>query len=207
MVNGYGICFNEWIEDDNIKTELRLLIKISSLSADSGYCYAGNEYFSKYFNTSTVTISKQIKKLEQLNYIEIEYVMHGSMVKNRYLRLKKTLTGGLRKLNRAVKENFKDNSTSINTTSIIKPKEESLFSSNEKKTFKEFNEDDLFNEIKSVRSQFLNLNSSDLEDFLDYWIADTEVKGKVKPRIQHQPSWNIKSRLRTWSKNKSNFNK
>jgi len=114
MNNGYGICLNEWLEDERIKTELRLLIKISSLTADNGICYASNEHFAEYFNTSTVTISKQIKKLESLGYIEIDYKRRGAEIIKRDIRLKKTLTDDYQKLKPTIKENFKENNTSIN---------------------------------------------------------------------------------------------
>ncbi len=130
MINGYGLCLNEWLEDENIKTELRLLIKISSLTAEKGFCYASNSFFAEYFKTSEVTISKQIKKLESLNYIEIEYERRGAEVLKRFVRLKKTLTDDYQKLKPTIKENFKDNNTSINNTSINKEKDkkEILFS-------------------------------------------------------------------------------
>ena len=127
MTNGYGICLNEWLEDESIKTELRLLIKISSLTAEKGFCYASNGFFADYFNTSDVTISKQIKKLEKLNYIEIEYQRRGAEVLKRFIRLKKTLTDDYRKLKPTIKENFKENITSINI--ISNNKEHSLISS------------------------------------------------------------------------------
>jgi len=122
MINGYGICLNEWLEDESIKTELRLLIKISSLTAEKGFCYASNGFFADYFNTSDVTISKQIKKLEKLNYIEIEYQRRGAEVLKRFIRLKKTLTDDYQKLKPTIKENFKENITSINTISNNKEK-------------------------------------------------------------------------------------
>lgn len=127
MTSGYGICLNEWLEDESIKTELRLLIKISSLTAEKGFCYASNGFFAEYFNTSDVTISKQIKKLEKLNYIEIEYQRRGAEVLKRFIRLKKTLTDDYRKLKPTIKENFKENITSINI--ISNNKEHSLISS------------------------------------------------------------------------------
>ena len=46
MKNGYAICFNEWVLDNSIKNELRLLLIISSLCAEKGYCYASNEYLA-----------------------------------------------------------------------------------------------------------------------------------------------------------------
>lgn len=137
MINGYGICLNEWLEDESIKTELRLLIKISSLTAEKGFCYASNSFFAEYFKTSDVTISKQIKKLEKLNYIEIEYERRGAEITKRFIRLKKTLTDDYRKLKPTIKENFKENITSINITS--NNKERSLISSffNENKDIKQ----------------------------------------------------------------------
>lgn len=117
MINGYGICLNEWLEDEAIKTELRLLIKISSLTAEKGFCYASNSFFAEYFKTSDVTISKQIKKLEKLNYIDIEYEKRGAEVIKRNIRLKKTLTDDYQKLKPTIKENFKENITSINIIS------------------------------------------------------------------------------------------
>ena len=117
MGNGYGFCANEWIEDSRIKNELRLLIKISSLTAEKGYCYASNSYFAEYFNTTEVTISKQLSKLIKLGYINAKYDKRGAEVVKRYLRLSKTLTDGYQKLKPTVKENFKENNTSINTIS------------------------------------------------------------------------------------------
>lgn len=117
MINGYGVCLNEWLEDEAIKTELRLLIKISSLTAEKGFCYASNSFFAEYFKTSDVTISKQIKKLEKLNYIDIEYEKRGAEVIKRNIRLKKTLTDDYQKLKPTIKENFKENITSINIIS------------------------------------------------------------------------------------------
>ena len=50
--------------DKDIKDELGLLLIISSLTAEKGYCYASNDYLAKIFETSVVTISRKIKILE-----------------------------------------------------------------------------------------------------------------------------------------------
>jgi hypothetical protein len=118
MGNGYGFCANEWLEDSRIKNELRLLIKISSLTAEKGFCYASNTYFAKYFNTTEVTISKQLSKLIKLGYINAKYDKRGAEVIKRYLRLSKTLTDDYQKLKPTIKENFKDNNISNNIISI-----------------------------------------------------------------------------------------
>lgn len=117
--NGYAICPNEWIEDSKIKIELRLLLKISSLTAESGYCYASNEYLAEYFKTTTVTISKQISKLVDLDYLKIDYKRAGATITSRkiYLNDLSFLNSPLKKTLTAVKENFKDNNTSNNITS------------------------------------------------------------------------------------------
>ena len=92
MKEGYSICFNEWALDKNIKDELGLLLIISSLTAEKGYCYASNDYLAKIFETSVVTISRKIKILEEKKYIKIEYEKKGCLVISRKIRLTKMLT-------------------------------------------------------------------------------------------------------------------
>ena len=48
--NGYSICFNEWALDKDINNELSLLLIISSLSAEKGYCFASNKYLADLFD-------------------------------------------------------------------------------------------------------------------------------------------------------------
>ena len=91
MNNGYSICFNEWALDKEIKNELGLLLIISSLCAEKGYCYASNEYLANLFETNETTISRKIKLLEQKEYITIEYERRGCEIKNRYIRLSKMI--------------------------------------------------------------------------------------------------------------------
>ncbi|AKG94218.1 primosomal protein [Polaribacter phage P12002L] len=178
MRKGYGICLNEWIEDSNIKNELRLLIKISSLSADKGYCFASNEYFSSYFKTSTVTISKQINKLIKLSYIDAEYQREGAVVVRRFLRLKETLMDDYQKLKPTVKENFKDNITSINNTSINKEKEKKF---NFRKELLEFGfEEDLVSDWLKVRK---DKKASNTKTALNGFINQVEKSNLDKNEI------------------------
>ena len=74
MQNGYALCSNKWALDKDIKNELGLLIIISSLTAEKGYCYASNKFLAELFNIDETNISKKIKKLEKKNYIAIEYL-------------------------------------------------------------------------------------------------------------------------------------
>ena len=88
MINeGYSICYNEWALDNRIKNELGLLLIIASLSAEQGYCWAGNKYFAELFNEPTNTISRKIKRLETLGYIKAEYKKSGNVVVTRKLTI------------------------------------------------------------------------------------------------------------------------
>lgn len=89
MNDGYSICFNEWALDKDINGELGLLLIISSLCAEKGYCYASNEYLSKLFNTTETTITRKLRKLKEKNYITVEYKKRGSEIIERNIRLTK----------------------------------------------------------------------------------------------------------------------
>ena len=63
MENGYALCLNEWALDKSIKNELGLLLIISSLCAEKGYCYASNKYLAEIFDTNEVVICRKIKMI------------------------------------------------------------------------------------------------------------------------------------------------
>lgn len=116
MENGYSMCFNEWALDKEIKDELGLLLIISSLCAEKGYCWANNKYFSELFNISEVSVSRKIKKLEIKNYIKIEYEKRGCEITKRIIRLTKMLTDDYQKCKSTINKNVKDNNININNT-------------------------------------------------------------------------------------------
>lgn len=116
--NGYAICFNEWLFDKDIKSELNLLLLISSLCAEKGYCWATNEYFSELFKIDTVSISRKIKKLEDLGHVKIVYEKRGCEIVKREIRLTKMLTEDIQKNQSTINKNVKDNNT-INNNTII----------------------------------------------------------------------------------------
>lgn len=118
MENGYAMCLNKWALDKEIKDELGLLVIISSLCAEKGYCYASNEYFANLFNISQETVSRKIKLLEKKNYITIEYEKRGCEIKKRYLRLTNISIDDYQKNQSTIDENVKENNISINNTSI-----------------------------------------------------------------------------------------
>lgn len=117
MNNGYAIALNEWIFDTRIKNELPLLLYISSLTAKNGFAYAGNEHLAEKFETTTITISRKIKKLESIGYLNISYKRRGCEVIGRELRLTRMLTDDYQKKQPTINKNVKDNITSLNTTS------------------------------------------------------------------------------------------
>ena len=187
MKGGYGICLNEWALDKSIKTELGLLIIISSLSAANGYCYASNEYLSKVFNVDEVTISRRIKKLIEKGYIIAEYDRKGALITNRKLRLTKMLTAINKTVNGTINKSVKDNNISnINNTSIKKNIEE-------RKT-----------EFKNSLLPYLNDFGKDmLNDFFLYW-TEHGAKDK-KMRFEKEKSFGLSRRLGTWKKNSKKY--
>lgn len=130
MNKGYSICLNEWALDTEIKNELPLLLIVSSLCAEKGYCFASNEYLATIFKTNDQVISRKLKKLEAKGYITIEYQYHGAKVEKRFIRLP-NLTTIAKKSNGTIAENgngtiaekSKDKNISIKNTSINNLKE------------------------------------------------------------------------------------
>lgn len=58
---------------DDLQPSAKILFaEISSLTHDTGYCYASNEYFQKLYGLSERTISRLIKALEARGFIRIE---------------------------------------------------------------------------------------------------------------------------------------
>ena len=123
MQNGYALCSNKWALDKDIKNELGLLIIISSLTAEKGYCYASNKFLAELFNIDETNISKKIKKLEKKNYIAIEYLKKGNVTYMRKIRLAKipTTVGKNTNGDIIINNNIK-NITSNNKRKIYKKK-------------------------------------------------------------------------------------
>ena len=127
MQEGYSICFNEWALDKSIKDELGLLLIISSLTAEKGYCYASNEYLAQLFTTNTTTISRKIKKLEEKKYIKIKYEKKGCSIISRKIQLTKVAPTINKNDNRTIIKN--DNGTinkNDNRTIIKNDKENNI---------------------------------------------------------------------------------
>lgn len=104
--------------DKELTPNAKLLYgEITALCNEKGYCWAGNSYFAELYGVSKVSISKWINQLVEKGYItsEIEYKEGSKEIFNRYLRI---VNDPIKeKLNTPIKEKFKDNITSFNTTS------------------------------------------------------------------------------------------
>ena len=118
MYGGYSICLNKWALDKDIKNELGLLLIISSLTAEKGYCFASNQRLAEIFETTEVSISRKLKKLVEKGYINIEYKKKGCQVINRKIRLTKMLTDDYQKCYSTINKNVKDNNISNTTNNI-----------------------------------------------------------------------------------------
>lgn len=182
MDEGYSICFNEWALDKSIKNELGLLLIISSLCAEKGYCYASNTYLADLFDTNETTISRKIKLLEDKGYITIEYGKRGSEIISRHIRLSKLITDHYQKWQPTIIKNDKENNISINNTSNnikenIKRKEKS-------------SRPTLFEIEEYIKEKNLIV---DAKQFFDYFEEGnwTDSKGqKVKNWKQKLLTWN-----------------
>lgn len=69
--NGYGIFFNDWVLDKNIREELPLLLLLSSQCASDGYCTATNGELAQMMTVCDSTISHHLSTLYKFGYITI----------------------------------------------------------------------------------------------------------------------------------------
>lgn len=182
MENGYAICFNEWALDKDIKNELGLLIIISSLSAEKGYCFASNKYLSELFNIEEETISRKLSKLVNKKYITIDYERRGCEVINRKIRLTKISIHDCQKYQSTIDEKVKDNNTSINNTSI-----------NKKEIYKERFVKPTIEEIEEYCKE--RNNGIDAVMFYNFYESKDWMIGKNKIK-------NWKSCIITWERNR-----
>ena len=166
MNEGYSICLNEWALDKDIKNELGLLLIISSLCAEKGFCFASNSYLANIFHITEISVSMKLKKLEKKEYIKIKYEYRGCQVVSREIRLKNILTDNYKKIEPTIKNNFKDNNISIN---------------NKKDIYKEriLNDDELSDNIKKSLIEWLEFKKYHYED-----IGLTKLISRVKNQLK-----------------------
>lgn len=104
--------------------EKLLFAEITALSNKDGFCIAGNPYFSKLYSLTDVTISRQIKHLEDLGFITVTYDKIGAKIARRYITTINKNDNGTpvtinKNVNRTINKNVKENNTSdINITRL-----------------------------------------------------------------------------------------
>lgn len=145
MINdGYSICSNAWALDKEIKNELGLLLIISSLCAEKGYCWATNDYLAGLFDESSDSISRKIKKLEEKGYVKIQYERKGTQITKRIITIDKIIGGELhhrQNCRPTIDKIVEDNNTNINNISLF------------------------INKIKEKKSEYIN-NGNGVKSFI-----------------------------------------
>lgn len=120
--------------DKELKANEKLLFsEITALSNRNGYCHANNNYFANLYSVSKTSISNWINHLKERGYLKVEMIKDGKEIKERRLfpistpikenfntPSKNLYEGNKEKFNSPIKENFKENTTSTNTTSTNK---------------------------------------------------------------------------------------
>lgn len=140
--NYYSILTYEILYNKDLSSSEKLLYAtITSLSQKDGYCYASNETMAKLYNTTEITISRQIKKLKDNGFLNIIYEKNGSAITNRKIYpLTKKITAINENDNGAVNKNVKDNiisNNNIESNIIIKEKFEKFYSEYPRKVKKD----------------------------------------------------------------------
>lgn len=181
--------------DTRLKANEKLLYgEITALTEKTGECWASNSYFANLYSVSPSAISKWIKNLSDCNYIKTDYIYKNNSkeIEKRVIKMVlPNINRGIDKSTRGVLINGvggycqkdKDNTTSINTTSI-----------NIKEIYKEkktqFKKPTL-NELKEyVKNNNLKI---DEEYFMDHYNANGWLVGKSKMK-----DW--KATARNWNR-------
>lgn len=191
--DGYAICFNEWLLDDDIKSELRLLLAISCLSSKNGVCFANNNYFATVFKETEISISRKLKKLANKGYIKIDYERRGCEVLSRELRLTKLLTDDYQKCYSTINKNV--NRHHYNNNNINNNKERNniniISKESKKNSYKNFIKPTV-EDIKLYCKE--RENNIDAEQFYDFYESKGWKIGKNSMK-----DW--KAAVRTWERN------
>ena len=183
--NYYAIISAEVRYDKSLSANAKLMYaEITALINMNGECFATNKYFSNLYDKSIVTISKWISELVANGYVSTHYkYKEGTKeIDRRYISI---LKGGIKENEEeGIKENFKDNNTSINNN---------ITYSNNKGRFKKPTIKDI-DDYCSLRD-----NGIDAETFYDFYESKGWKVGKNKMK-----DW--KACVRTWEKRKIKTN-
>lgn len=132
--NYYAILPSSIRYDNRLKPNEKLLYsEITALSNKTGLCYATNKYFADLYEVENETISRWIKHLKELQYIDVEIIykedtkeIDKRVIKINGIPIDKNINayipnnqeGYCKKRQEGIDEKVKENNTSINNTSI-----------------------------------------------------------------------------------------
>lgn len=180
----------------NITPNAKLLYgEIAALANKTGYCFATNDYFSKLYNVSKITVSRLINELVEHNFI-VSKIVKGGINKNvnRYIQI------CIYPLNK----NVKDNNTSINNTfnnnynSLIKDNYYKSYSSDflQKSHSESSVKKNVFKKptIEEIKQYCIENNKNvDAESFYNFYESKNWMIGKNKMQ-----KW--KAAIATWDR-------
>lgn len=126
--------------DNELKANEKLLFsEITALSNKDGYCHATNKYFAQLYDKNQWTISDWINHLKKKGYLKVLMIRDGKQIKERRLfpistpigknpntPLEKSQEGYIEKPQYPIEEKPKENTTSINNTSMNKDDDDQL---------------------------------------------------------------------------------
>lgn len=202
----YGILPNLILYNDSLSDKQKLLfVCISSLCAEKWYCFAGNDWFiQKWFAKNWETITRNLKWIESLWFIKIEYEMCWNIVSKRIITIDSKVNEPLIIKSTAIDSKVNDNNTSINITRIKKE--------NNTKEFVEFISNNKSSTLAKLSYRFLKLwwkPNDSVEDFKEWlnliadrlWTTDTimELESfKWYTYFEWKPPKNHKSSFLNW---------
>lgn len=231
LSGGYAICFNQWLFDDRIKSQLRLLLLIASLSAKEGYCYASNQYLAEKFKTTPENISRQIGILRDYGYIKTEDEKFGAVVTNRKIKIvafenlststavdendnavNKNVNRGYQKDQPTVNKNVNGyNMCNITSQEYYKPLKSSSLSLANARTREAIPADDFSSPVREPAKKFQKPTIEQIRAYCkeagknidaEAFFDFYEAKGWVVGRA---PMKDWKAAVRNWAKNESQF--
>lgn len=198
--------------DKELKANEKLLYgEITALAQMQGYCWASNSYFAELYGVSKETVSRWISKLDKKGYIrtKVLYVENSKQIDKRFIYISDTPID--KKINTPqqnshdpidenvkspIDKKVKDNTTSINNTSITS-------STTSESEIKEAPAND---KIKKVLLFFENnfgvLRPSvidDLKDYVDIFKSDELVIYAMQKAIDNNATFGYaKSIMQRW---------
>ena len=183
--NYYAILSAEVRYDNRLRPNVKLLYaEITALCNMNMECFASNRYFSELYGKSKGSISGWISELVKYGYISANYTYKEGTKEIEY-RYIKILKGGItEKENTLLKKTVKNNTTSINNTSI------SINISNRRESF-----------VLEVMA--FDYDKKILKGFIDYWTEPN--KSKTKMKFELNQTWATNLRLKNWAANQKKW--